>query len=163
MISHRIELSFYLLTGPIILSRLSHGGLQSWLGLHHPAVLGTPSAWGWQHPCPYPSVPGKALSYSTRWSLACPLGWSSCHLQTKALLWCSFDFVARTGGIWGTFPSLFPSLSPFPFPPFHPLPLFFPSFLFPSLLGFVLISCRRGRESATATDLFNKLLLLTKE
>lgn len=93
------------------------------------------------------------------------LGWSSCHLQTKALLWCSFDFVARTGGIWGTFSSFFPSLSPFPFPfpLFHPLPLFFPSFLFPSLLGFVLISCRRGRESATATDLFNKLLLLTKE
>lgn len=39
-------MSFYLLIGPIILGRLSHGGLQSWLGLHHPAVLGTPSLHG---------------------------------------------------------------------------------------------------------------------
>lgn len=52
----------------------------------------------------------------------------------------------------------FPSLSPFPF--HFPLPFLFPSFLSPSLPGFVLIPCRR--ESATATDLFNRLLLLTK-
>lgn len=56
------------------------------------------------------------------------LGWSSCHLQPKAVQWCSFDFVPRIGGIWGTCPSL----SPFPF--FFPFPFSFPFFsLFPSL------------------------------
>lgn len=71
--------------------------------------------------------------------------------------WCSFDFIARIGGIWGTLPSLSPF--PFCFHLFLPLPFFFPSFLFPSLPGFVLISGRRE----SATDLFNRLLLLTKE
>lgn len=90
------------------------------------------SKWGWQHPCPYPSVPGKATSYSTRWSLACPLGWSSCHLQTKAVQWSSFDFVARIvefGALSLPFSLLshpFPSPSPFSFPFHFSFPLFFP-------------------------------------
>lgn len=92
------------------------------------------SKWGWQHPCPYPSVPGKATSYSTRWSLACPLGWNSCHLQTEAVQWSSFDFVARIvefGALSLPFSLLshpFPSPSPSPFSfPFHfSFPLFFP-------------------------------------
>lgn len=83
------------------------------------------------------------------------LGWSSCHLQPRAVQWCSFDFVPRISGIWGTCPSL--SAFPFHFPLFLPLSFFFPSFLFPSLLGFMLISCRR--KSATATGLFNTLLI----
>lgn len=90
------------------------------------------SEWGWQHPCPYPSVPGKATSYSTRWSLACPLGWSSCHLQTKAVQWSSFDFVARIvefGALSLPFSLLshpFPSPSPFSFSFHFSFPLFFP-------------------------------------
>lgn len=42
-ISEGVFSHFYLLLGPKILSRFSHGGLQLWLGLHHPDVLGTPS------------------------------------------------------------------------------------------------------------------------
>lgn len=136
MISHRIELSFYLLTGPIILSWLSHGGLQSWLGLHHPAVLGTPSAWGWQHPCPYPSVPGKAPSYSTRWSLACP--WVAVLATCRPRHFCGVHLtllpeLVEFGALSLPFSLLshpFPSPSPF----FIPFPFSFPLFFsLPSL------------------------------
>lgn len=94
------------------------------------------SEWGWQHPC-------HLLWHEMESCLA--WGWSSCHLQAKAVQWCSFDFVARIGGIWGAFPSLSPF--PFHFPLFLPLLFFFPSvFFFPSLPGSVLISWRRESQ-----------------
>lgn len=153
-ISEGVFSHFYLLLGPKILSRLSHGGLQLWLGLHHPDVLGTPSLDGVGsipvliHQCQAKTPP------MARDGILPGLGLGV--LVTCRQVWWS-SFVARIGGIWGTFPSFSPF--PFCFPHFLPLPFFFPSFLFPSLPGFVLISGRRE----SATDLFNRLLLLTKE
>lgn len=156
-ISEGVFSHFYLLLGPKLLGRLSHGGLQLWFGLHHPDVLGTPSLNGvgstpvFIHQCQAKPPPvARDGILPGLWAgvlVPCrPRQLSGVHLT-------SLPELVEFGAL-----SLLSH--PFPSPFFFPFPFSF-SLLFPSLPGFMLISCRR--ESATATGLFNRLLLLTKE
>lgn len=128
--------SFYLLFGLIILSRLSHGGLQSWLGLHHPAVLGTPSPNGVGsihvliHQCqakPPPTAQDGVLPVLWVGVLATcrPRQFSGVHLTLLPELWnlghfpFPFPFSLTLSLPLPPFPflSIFLSLFSFPFPP----------------------------------------------